>query len=158
MPALVCRKKDSHIVLPSHSDIFYPSISKRCSKMIQTDLRSEGKMERQLFLSDAPVSNGVCSNPVCSVGNVPPEKVPHFQLAFSQLSLRCSLFVRLRAPVSPRDAICRLPTVYFNVNIFFVEKQKGWKKGGYGNIQDEIRNLRQQRTHQLPQLTCSSAS
>jgi len=126
--------------------------------MIQTDLRSEGKMERQLFLSDAPVSNGVCSNPVCSVGKVPPEKVPHFQLAFSQLSLRCSLFVRLRAPVSPRDAICRLPTVYFNVNIFFVEKQKGWKKGGYGNIQDEIRNLRQQRTHQLPQLTCSSAS
>lgn len=52
-----------------------------------------------------------------------------------------------------RGSHCLFQCKYF----FLLRNKRGWKKGGYGNIQDEIRNLKQKRTHQLPQLTCSSA-
>lgn len=89
--------------------------------------KKNGRATRQLVLSEAPLSNGVCSNPFCS-GTVPLEKAPLSSLSFLQLSLRCSLFTKLPAVCVSRCDL-EAPTVYFNVNIFFVEKQKGLEKG-----------------------------
>lgn len=59
-------------------------------------------MEGQLVLSEGPLSHGVCSNPFCS-GTIPLEKAPLSSLSFLQLSLSCSLLVKLPAPVSPDE-------------------------------------------------------
>lgn len=100
-PALACKRKDIHIKLPLHSDVFYSSIAKHHRNTIQTNLRSERKMEQQLVLSKAPLSKGICTNTFCLAGNVPLEKVPISSLSFLQLSLHCS-FVKLPTPVSPQ--------------------------------------------------------
>lgn len=100
--ALVCRRKDSLVALPSHSEAFYSLVVKQPRKIIQTDLGSERRIEWQLFLSWAPLSNGVCLNPFCSAWDIPPEKAPFPAPLSPQLPLRCSL---LPAPVSRRDAI-----------------------------------------------------
>lgn len=151
--ALVCRRKDSLVALPSHSEAFYSSVVKQPRKIIQTDLVSERPVEWQLFLSWAPLSNGVCLNLFCSTWDIPPEKAlfPAPLSCSCRCAARCSRHLCL-AVMQSRGSHC-----LFQCKYFFVEKQKGWKKGGYGNIQDEIRNLRQKRTHQLPQLTHSSA-
>lgn len=84
-------------------------------------------MEGQLVLSEGPLSHGVCSNPFC-LGTIPLEKAPPFQLI---LSAAVTELLIAREVTSTCVSRCDLeaPTVYFNVNIFFVEKQKGLEKG-----------------------------
>lgn len=155
-PALGCRQKDTPVTLPSHSDGFYPSLVKQYRKIIQTDLWSERKMEWQVCVWATLLCQMVSAQASSSLYDIPSERalLPALLFCDCHCAAHCSWGCRhLCLPWCDLEAL----NVYFNVNIFFVEKQKGWKKGGYGNIQDEIRNLRQKRTHQLPQLTLSSA-
>lgn len=115
-------------MLWSHSGGFYSAAAKHLRKRIETDLKSERKMEGQLVLIEAPLSNVVSSSPFCS-GTAPVEKAPLSSLSFLQLSLHCSLLVKLPYWHPCLQCDLEAPTVYFNVNIFFVEKQKGLEKG-----------------------------